>query len=297
MRISTRSWPACVCTSEAYLAACCGAAIWSMRILMPVSFVKRGAISASFLSESGAKLFQQWYEISRWCPRAGGTPVARMPARPAPVVVVRKWRRVIDDMTPPLSFTEPAGRLRPAIIPQLERGRALGLRPRILWFPVLVPLAKHLLVELSDAGLGHGVDDLDRVGERPPGELGPQEVEDLDRLDHAPGLRDDAGEGALDPLGVRHGDHRRLQHLRVAHDQVLDVHARHPLAPGLDQILGPVGDLDVAFRVDRGDVSGAEPAVGREAVRRLGVVVVGGDDPGAAHLQLAHALPVPRQLG
>src|SRR6267142_1260003 len=163
MRISTRSWPACVCTSEAYLAACCGAAIWSMRILMPVSFVKRGAISASFLSESGAKLFQQRYEISRCCPRAGGTPVA----------VVRKWRRVIDDMTPPLSFTEPAGRLRPAIIPQLERGRALGLRPRILWFPVLVPLAKHLLVELSDAGLGHGVDDLARVGERPPGELGP----------------------------------------------------------------------------------------------------------------------------
>src|SRR5882724_10406954 len=238
MRISTRSWPACVCTSEAYLAACCGAAIWSMRILMPVSFVKRGAISASFLSESGAKLFQQRYEISRCCPRAGGTPVARMLARPAPVVVVRKWRRVIDDMTPPLSFTEPAGRLRPAIIPQLERGRALGLRPRILWFPVLVPLAKHLLVELSDAGLGQG-------------------VEDLDRLDDAPGLRDDAGEGALDPLGVRHGDHRRLQHLRVAHDQVLDVHARHPLAPGLDQILGPVGDLDVAFRVDRGDVSSA----------------------------------------
>ena len=58
MRISTRSWPACDCTSLAYLAACWGAAMWLMRILMPVSLVNRGPISASFLSESGAKLFQ-----------------------------------------------------------------------------------------------------------------------------------------------------------------------------------------------------------------------------------------------
>ncbi len=41
------------------------AAIWSIRILMPVSLVKRWPISASFLSEAGAKLFQQRYEISR----------------------------------------------------------------------------------------------------------------------------------------------------------------------------------------------------------------------------------------
>ena len=58
MRISTRSCPAWVCTSEAYLAACWGAAMWSILILMPVSLVKRWPISASFLSEAGAKLFQ-----------------------------------------------------------------------------------------------------------------------------------------------------------------------------------------------------------------------------------------------
>src|SRR5437667_12263327 len=70
---------------------------------MPVSFVKRWPISASFLSMTGAKLFQQRYETSRCCPRAGAVRVARIPARLAPVVVVRKRRRVIAGMTPPLA--------------------------------------------------------------------------------------------------------------------------------------------------------------------------------------------------
>src|SRR2546422_47384 len=92
MRISTRSCPAWVWTSDAYL-ACCGpmCETWSILSLMPVSLVKRWPISASFLSEAGAKLFQQRYEISRCWPRAGGTRVARMPARP-PAAVVRKRR-------------------------------------------------------------------------------------------------------------------------------------------------------------------------------------------------------------
>ena len=60
--------------------------MWSILILMPVSLVKRWPISASFLSEAGAKLFQQRYEIYCCWPRAGGIPVARIPARPAVVV-------------------------------------------------------------------------------------------------------------------------------------------------------------------------------------------------------------------
>src|SRR5439155_4429578 len=102
---------------EAYLAACCGAAMWSMRILMLVSFVKRGPISASFLSESGAKLFQQRYEISRCCPRAGGMPMARIPARPAPVVVVRNCLRVSEGMPSPCDFRPVV--IWPVILPQL----------------------------------------------------------------------------------------------------------------------------------------------------------------------------------
>src|SRR3989441_12731526 len=302
MRISTRSWPACDWTSDAYLAACWAAAMWSILSLIPVSFVNRWPISASFLSMSGAKLFQQRYEISRCWPRAGGMPVARTPARPAPVVVVRKWRRVIADMTPPLSFTERArpghGQRRHDTAPgrRSDQASPLCICFRILRPPVPVPLAEHLLVELPDAGLGDGVDDLDLVGQRPSGELRPQEVEDLRGLDDAPRFRHHAGEGPLDPLGMAHRDDRRLEHLRVRHDQVLDVHARDPLAARLDQVLGPVGDLDVALGVDRGDVPGAEPTVRREAVRRLEVVVVRRDDPGTAHLELAHARPVPRQL-
>src|SRR5574341_189910 len=75
--------------------------MWSILILMPVSLVKRWPISASFLSEAGAKLFQQRYEISRCWPRAGGTRAARTPASPAPVVVARKRRRLIGSMAPP----------------------------------------------------------------------------------------------------------------------------------------------------------------------------------------------------
>src|SRR5499426_4399431 len=261
MRISTRSWPACVCTSEAYLAACCGAAMWSILILIPVSFVKRGPISASFLSESGAKLFQQRYEISRCCPRAGGTPAARIPARPAPVVVVN-CRRVREGMTSPIvrgSLRMPASS-RPARFSLLRT--ALG-SSYYTGRPVLVALAQHLLVELSDARLGHRVDDLDRVGQRPAGQLRAEELDDLARLERAAGLGHHAGQRALDPPGVRHRDDRRLQDFRMAHDEVLDVDARHPLAAGLDQVLRPVGDLHVPLGVDRGDVAGAEPSVRR----------------------------------
>src|SRR6266566_2317788 len=204
MRISTRSWPACDWTSEAYFAACWAAAMWSIRSLIPVSFVKRWPISASFLSMSGAKLFQQRYEISRCCPSAGGMPVARIPARPAPVVVVRNRRRVSEDMPSPCAFRgsclpaspRPArlhgcrwcgGTARP--IPRTARscGSSYYRNSRC---PVLVALAEHLLVELADARLGHGVDDLYRVGQRPPGKLGAQELDDLEawgQRDRPPG--------------------------------------------------------------------------------------------------------------
>src|SRR5262245_18356710 len=65
---------------------------------MPVSLVKRAAISFCFLYMAGVKLFQQRYEIARDWARAGGTCEARMPARPATVAVATKWRRVMSDM-------------------------------------------------------------------------------------------------------------------------------------------------------------------------------------------------------
>ena len=47
------------------------------------------------------------------------------------------------------------------------------------------------------------------------------------------------------------------------------------------------------FRIDGGDVAGAQPAVVRPLVGQLVRLVIGGGDPGPAHLQLAHGLAVP----
>src|SRR3989454_10506734 len=172
--------------------------------------------------------------------------------------------------------------------------------PRSTLFPYTTlfrsPLAQHLLVELADARLGARVDASDRVRPRPLADPGPEVDDDLRRIQPRPGLRHDARQRPLAPYWVRHGDDVRLEDLGVRHDHVLEVHARDPLAAGLDQVLGAVGDLHVAFGVDRRDVAGLEPAVLGEPGGGLRVVVVGADDPRAAHLELAHARPVPRQL-
>ena len=80
----------------------------------------------------------------------------------------------------------------------------------------------------------------------------------------------------------------------MVHDGRLHVHARDPLAARLDQVLGTVGDLDVALGVDGGHVAGAEPAVLGELGGAGGVVVVAAGDPRPPHLDLTHALGVPR---
>ena len=91
----------------------------------------------------------------------------------------------------------------------------------------------------------------------------------------ASGIADDGG---LDDVGMRH-------------DLVLELDRRDPLAARLDDVLGAVGDLDEALRVDGADVAGAEPAVVK-FVRRS-IPVVGTGDPRAAHLDLAGGLAVP----
>ena len=106
----------------------------------------------------------------------------------------------------------------------------------------------------------------------------------------------DDGERPLLPLLVRDPDHRRLGDGRVAHQRVLERDRRDPLAAGLDHVLRPVLDLDVAARVERDDVAGPEPAVVGPAVGLLGRVVVARRDPRAADLELAHRLAVARDL-
>ena len=81
------------------------------------------------------------------------------------------------------------------------------------------------------------------------------------------GLEHHAGERPLAPLRVGDRDHRRFRHRGVRHQQVLHVDRADPLAARLDQVLGAVGDAHVAVRVERGDVAGAQPAVGGELLR------------------------------
>src|SRR5262249_15326419 len=81
----------------------------------------------------------------------------------------------------------------------------------------------------------------------------------------------------------------------MAHDRVLELDRRDPLPAALDDVLGAVGDLDVAVGIDVDDVAGAEPPV-VERLRRARVLVVARGDPGTAHLELADALTVPGKL-
>ena len=62
----------------------------------------------------------------------------------------------------------------------------------------------------------------------------------------APSRSDDAGQRALGPALVGLGDHRRLGHVRVRHQRVLELDRGDPLAAGLDDVLGAVGDPDEA---------------------------------------------------
>ena len=74
-------------------------------------------------------------------------------------------------------------------------------------------------------------------------------------------LEHDAGQRALVPLLVGHADHGGLGTVGCAISAFSSSTERDPLAAGLDQVLGAVGDLDVAVLVDRADVAGAQPAV------------------------------------
>ena len=81
----------------------------------------------------------------------------------------------------------------------------------------------------------------------------------------------------------------------MGHHLVLELHRRYPLAPGLDHVLGAIGDLDEGLLVDRGDVPGAKPTV-VEALGAGGILEIGGRDPRSTHLELARLLPVPGHL-
>src|SRR4029450_1919864 len=95
------------------------------------------------------------------------------------------------------------------------------------------------------------------------------------------------GKRPLPPVLVRYTDDGSLAYGGRRHGGVLQVHRGDPLPAGLDDVLGAVGQGQIAVRADRTDVARAQPAV-RELLRVLLAVVPAGD-PGTAHLQLPGA--------
>src|SRR6476620_900677 len=156
--------------------------------------------------------------------------------------------------------------------------------------------AEDLLVELADGGLRDLVDELDPLG-NPPLRHALTEV-----LAHPVGVRvgagpeDDARARALAPALVGDRDHGGLDHVRVGHHGVLEVHRRDPLAAGLDQVLGAVDELDVGVALELCDVAGAQPAVIGELLARIRGRGVAPCEPRATDLELAAALGVDAEI-
>src|SRR5260370_22517335 len=87
-----------------------------------------------------------------------------------------------------------------------------------------------------------------------------------------------------------------LLHCGMADQRVFQVHRTDPFSAGLDEVLGAVGDLHVAFGIDGDHVAGSQPAVRRPAVALFGKVVITGGDAWAADFQFAGSLVVPRNF-
>src|SRR5215211_4804818 len=157
-------------------------------------------------------------------------------------------------------------------------------------------LAQCGLAELADGRLRDLRQELEPIGEPPLREVRSEELAQLVRGRRRAVAQHHARERALCPLLVGDRDHGRLRDRRVRHDRVLELDRRDPLAARLDHVLRAILDHDEAARVHRHDVAGLEPAVVGPAIRLLGRVVVAGRHPGAADLELAHGLAVPRNL-
>src|SRR5437870_12186195 len=153
--------------------------------------------------------------------------------------------------------------------------------------------AERRLAELARRALWYLGHELERVGQPPFREAGREERAELVRGRGLPGLEQDDREGTLLPARMRDRDDRGFGDRGVTHERVLERDRADPFAPGLDEVLGAILDLDVPARVDGDDVAGAEPPVGRETVRRLRALVVRASDPRTAHPELTHRLPGP----
>src|SRR5699024_10842434 len=155
---------------------------------------------------------------------------------------------------------------------------------------LLVPvLAQQLLVELAHRGARHLVDDIDFVGHLPLGEALTEGGDDVLPGHLGAARAERIGHRALFARLVGSADAGCFLDARVVEDRVLHVDRPDPLATGLDDVLEPVGDLEIAVLVDDTDVTGSPPSV-EEALGVVRQLVVGLADPRTAPDDLAPAL-------
>src|SRR5918998_1194337 len=183
-----------------------------------------------------------------------------------------------------------AGTLRWMRTSSVRRKVRLALRGRV----VLVPLAQLHLQGLAGSGVWDLVHELDRVRQRPLRMIFGQEGGELFLRHLLVLLEDHHPYRPLTPPLVGDGDDGGLGDGVVGHEGVLEGHRGDPLPPALYEVLGPVLDLHVPIRIYGDDVAGLEPAVLGELLAPFLGVEVGPRDPRTPDLELAHALPVPR---
>src|SRR5690606_30676355 len=102
-------------------------------------------------------------------------------------------------------------------------------------------------------------------------------------------------ERALVPFRMRHGDHRRLDDTGAAERLVFHIDRGDPFAARFDDVLGAVGDLHIAIRIERADITRGEPAVLIQNIAALALEITA-RDPRAPHLDIAKGDAVARQL-
>src|SRR5262249_44039886 len=90
---------------------------------------------------------------------------------------------------------------------------------------------------------------------------------------------------------VRHTEHLRVGHLRMAHQELFDLEREEIFATANNHILEAAHDVDVALRVHGGQVAAIHPAIGVDDLSGLlWHLVVTGHDYEAAIAEFA-ALP------
>src|SRR5439155_17772827 len=161
--------------------------------------------------------------------------------------------------------------------------------------PGPLALAEYELLHLSRRRLRERPE-LDRVRALEVRELVAAEGDQLLLGGLCPLVQGDERLRALTPELVRDADDGALEDGGVCDERLLDLDARDLLAAGLDDVLPPVAQLDVAVGMPDGQVTGVEPAPAEGRDRRPLVVEVAAHDVVPAHDHLAHRLAVERNV-